>query len=88
MILSPHGHDREVDNASNVVEFVWLGTYKAGSRRGTGTTLPYVQEIMYDRELLLLEGWSKCTDMCSIKCENMETVNGFDMKVGTVTLKM
>ena len=58
VIPSPRGHGWEVVDESNVVEFVWLGN-KASSRRGTGTTLLYVQESMHNRELLMLEGRSE-----------------------------
>ena len=54
VIPSPHGHGWEVDNTSNVVKFVWLES-KVGSRRGTGTTLLYMQTSMHDRQLFLPE---------------------------------
>ena len=59
-VPSPHGHGWKVCNTSKLVEFVWLGTKPA-----------QVSVATY----CCLEVGLKCTDMCTLQCENIVSDN-------------
>ena len=75
VIPSPCGHGWEVENISNVVKFVWLGSKPAPE---------YVLELLSCTcrractvdNCCCLKADLKCTDMCSVQCENMVTDDG------------
>ena len=58
VIPSPCGHGWVLDNISNVVKCVWLGS-KPAPEEVLELLLLYVQESMHGRQLLLLEGGSE-----------------------------
>jgi len=65
----------KVDNISNVVEFVWIGSKPASEEvlellSNTCKRACTVETCCY------LKAGLKCTDMCSIQCENTATDDG------------
>ena len=82
VIPSPHGHGWEVDNISNGVEFVWLGSIAAPREvlvllSCTCKRACTVENCYYRKTGL------KCTDSCSsIQCENMATDYGVQYESG------
>ena len=74
VIPSPHGHGWEVDNTSNVVKFVWLESKPAPEEvlelRSCTCTI---------KNCFCLKAGFKCTDICSIKCEDMATDDGIQL---------
>ena len=76
-----HGHGREVDNIFNVLEFVWLGSKPAPEEvlelLSCKTKRAYTVE-----NCCCLKAGLKCTDMCSIPCENMATDVGVQYESG------
>ena len=85
VIPSPCGHGWEVDNISNVVEYVWLGSKTAPEEVLELLSCTCNRACTVDNCCCLKAGL-KCTDMCSVQCENM--VMMFNMRIGIVTLKM
>jgi len=72
VIPSPHGHGWEVDDISNVVKFVWLGSKPAPEEVLELLSCTCKRACTVDNCCCLKAGL-KCTDMCSIQCENMAT---------------
>ena len=64
VIPSPHGHGWEVDNASYVVEFVWLGTKPAPEKELELLSCTCKRACMIESCCCLKAGL-KCTDMCT-----------------------
>jgi len=75
VIPSPGGHGWEVDNISNVVEFVWLGSKSAPDEVLELLSCTCKRACTVDNCCCLKAGL-KCTDMCSVQCENMVTDDG------------
>ena len=75
VIPSPHGHGWEGDNISNVVEFVWLGS-KPATEKVLELLSCTCKTACTVENLCCLKAGLKCTHMCSIRCENMETDDG------------
>jgi len=75
VIPSPGGHGWEVDNISNVVEFVWLGSKPAPDEVLELLSCTCKRACSVDNWGCLKAGL-KCTDMCSVQCENMVTDDG------------
>jgi len=72
VIPSPHGHGWEVDHTSRVVKFVWLGSKPAPEEVLELLSCTCKRACTVDNCCCLKAGL-KCTDMCSIQCENMAT---------------
>lgn len=72
VIPSPHGHGWEVDDISNVVKFVWLGSKPAPEEVLELLSCTCKRACTVENCCCLKAGL-KCTDMCSIQCENMAT---------------
>ena len=70
VIPSPGGHGWEVDNISNVVKFVWLGSKPAPEEVLELLSCTCKRACTVDNCCCLKAGL-KCTDMCSVQCENM-----------------
>lgn len=70
VIPSPGGHGWEVDNISNVVKFVWLGSKPAPEKVLELLSCTCKRACTVDNCCCLKAGL-KCTDMCSVQCENM-----------------
>lgn len=81
VIPSPHGHGWEVDNISNVVEFVWLGSKPAPEEILELLSCTCKRACTVENCCCLKAGL-KCTDMCSIQCENMATDDGVQYEWG------
>jgi len=76
VIPSPHGHGWEVDDISNVVKFVWLGSKPAPEEvleLLSCTCKRACKRACTVENCCCLKAGLKCTDMCSIQCENMAT---------------
>ena len=69
---SPPGHGWEVDNASNVVKFAWLGTKPAPEEAVELLSCTCKIECTIEGCCCLKVGL-KVTDMCSIQCQNAAT---------------
>ena len=90
VIPSPHGHRWEVDNISNIVEFVWLGSKPAPEEVLELLSCTCMNACTVENCCCCLKADLKCSEMCSlsIQCENMANDDVFSMRVGMVTLKM
>ena len=75
VILSPGGHGWEVDNISNVVKFVWLGSEPAPEEMLELLSCTRKRACTVDNCCCLRAGLN-CTDMCSVQRENMVTGDG------------
>ena len=81
VIPSPHGHGWEVDNISNVVKFVWLGSKPAPEEVLELLSCTCKRACTVENCCCLKAGL-KCTDMCSIQCDNMATDVGIQCENG------
>ena len=72
VIPSPNEQGWEVDNISNAVEFVWLGSKPAPEEVLELLSCMCKRACTIDKCCCLKAGL-KCTDMCSTQCENMAT---------------
>ena len=81
VILSPGGHGWEVDNISNVVKFVWLGSKPAPEEMLELLSCTCKRACTVHNCCCLKAGLN-CTDMCSVQCENMVTGDGVQYKSG------
>ena len=75
MIPLPHGHGLEVDDIFNAVEFVQLGSKPAPEEVLELLSCTCKRACMVENFCCLKAGL-KCTDMCSIQCNNMATNDG------------
>ena len=64
VIPSPHGHGWEVDKASNVVAFVWLGT-KPAPEEELELLFRTSKRSCTIESCCCLKAGLKCTDMCT-----------------------
>ena len=74
-VPSPHGHGWEVDNASYEVKFVWLGS-KPAPEEVLELLSCTCKRVCTLRDCCCLKAGLRCTDLCSIQCDNMETDDG------------
>jgi len=74
VIPSPGGHGWEVNNISNVVEYVWLGSKPAPDEVLELFSCTCQRACTVDN-CCCYKGRLKCTDMSSVHCENMVTDN-------------
>ena len=81
VIPSPCGHGWEVDNNSNVVKVVWLGSKPAPEEVLELLSCTCKRACTVDNSCCLKAGL-KCTDMCSVQCENMVTDDGVHYESG------
>ena len=81
VIPSPHGHGWEVDNISNFVEFVWLGSKPAPEEVLELLSCTFKRACTVENCSCLKAGL-KCTDKCSIQCEDMENDDGVQYESG------
>ena len=72
VIPSPGEHGLEVDNISNVVRLVWLGSKPAPEEVLELLCCTCKRAYTVDN-CCCLQACLKCTDMCSVQCENMLT---------------
>jgi hypothetical protein len=71
-IPSPQGHGWEVDNESNEVKFVWLGS-KPAPEEVLELLSCTCKRTCTLRDCCCLKAGLKCTDLCSTQCDNMVT---------------
>ena len=81
VIPAPGGHGWEVDNISNVVKFVWLGSKPAPEEVLELLSCSCKRACTVDNCCCLKAGL-KCTDMCSVQCENTVTDDGIQYESG------
>ena len=81
VIPSPGGHGWEAYNISNVVRFVKLGSKLAPEEVLELLSCTCKRACTVDNFCFLKAGL-KCTDMCSIQCENMLNDNGVQYEIG------
>ena len=81
LIPSPCVHSWQVDNISNVVKFVWLGSKPAPEEVLELLSCTCKRACTVDNCCCLKAGL-KCTDMCSVPCENMVTEDGVHYESG------
>ena len=65
----------EVDNISNIVEFLWLGS-KPAPEEVLELLSCTCKRACTVKNCSCLKAGLKCSDMCSIQCENMENDDG------------
>ena len=81
VIPSLCGYGWEVDNISNVVKFVWLGSKPAPEEVLERLSCTCKRACTVDNCCCLKAGL-KCTDMYSVQCENMATDDGVHYESG------
>ncbi len=72
VIPSPEGHGWKVNNKSNEIEFVWLGS-KPAPKEVLELLSCTCKRTCTVRDCCCLKAGLKCTDLCSIQCDNMAT---------------
>ena len=81
VIPSPGGHSWKVDNISDVVDYVWLGSKPAPEEVLELLSCTCKRACTVDNCCCLKVGL-KCSDMCSVQYENMVTDDGVEFESG------
>ena len=76
-VPSPHGYGWKVCSTSKLVEFVWLGT-KPAPEEVLELLSCTCKRVFSVETCCCLKAGLKCTDMCTLQCENMVSDNILD----------
>ena len=69
-IPSPHGHGWQVCSTSNLVEYLWLGS-KPAPEEALELLSCTCKRVCAVETCCCLKAGLKCTDMCTLQCDNM-----------------